>query len=159
VTVKLLYWANNAVHQSTAVVLKAMWAKIGVNLELQPLDRAAATTQYRANQFQIYITGWTNDIPDPSQLAAYELGFTESQSYHSGYHTKEMDDLLARGLREMSPDKRRAIYYQMQDVALKDSPLIWLYYAPYVNAISKKMQGFVEMATGPWIFKNVTVSQ
>jgi peptide/nickel transport system substrate-binding protein len=159
VTVKLLYWANNAVHQSTAVVLKAMWAKIGVNLELQPLDRAAATTQYRANQFQIYITGWTNDIPDPSQLAAYELGFTESQSYHSGYHTKEMDDLLARGLREMNPDKRRAIYYQMQDVALKDSPLIWLYYAPYVNTISKKMQGFVEMATGPWIFKNVTVSQ
>jgi ABC-type transport system substrate-binding protein len=59
----------------------------------------------------------------------------------------------------MNPDKRRAIYYQMQDVALKDSPLIWLYYAPYVNAISKKMQGFVEMATGPWIFKNVTVSQ
>jgi ABC-type transport system substrate-binding protein len=47
----------------------------------------------------------------------------------------------------------------MQDVALKDSPLIWLYYAPYVNAISKKMQGFVEMATGPWIFKNVSVSQ
>jgi peptide/nickel transport system substrate-binding protein len=159
VPLKLLFWANNAVHQSTAVVLKAMWAKIGVNLELEPLDRAAATTRYRANQFQVYITGWTNDIPDPSQLAAYELGFTESQSYHSGYHTKEMDDLLARGLREMNPDKRRAVYYQMQDVALKDSPLIWLYYAPYVNTISKKMQGFVEMATGPWIFKNVTVSQ
>jgi peptide/nickel transport system substrate-binding protein len=159
VTIQLLFWANNAVHQSTAVVLKAMWAKIGVNLELQPLDRGAATTKYRANQFQVYITGWTNDIPDPSQLAAYELGFTESQSYHSGYHTKEMDDLLARGLREMNPEKRRAIYYQMQDVALKDSPLIWLYYAPYVNTISKKMQGFVEMATGPWIFKNVTVGE
>ncbi len=158
-TINLLFWANNAVHQSTAVVLKAMWAKIGVNLELQPLDRGAATTKYRANQFQVYITGWTNDIPDPSQLAAYELGFTESQSYHSGYHTKEMDDLLARGLREMNLEKRRAIYYQMQDVALKDSPLIWLYYAPYVNSISKKMQGFVEMATGPWIFKNVTVGE
>ena len=121
--------------------------------------RAAATQRYRANQFQIYITGWTNDIPDPSQLGAYELGFTQSQSYHSGYHSKEMDDLLEQGQRETNTDKRRDIYYRIQDLALKDSPLIWLYYAPYTIAISKKMTGFVQMATGPWIFKDVAVAQ
>ena len=159
VNLKLLFWANNAVHTPTAVALKAMWAKIGVNLDLEPLDRAAATTKYRANNFQVYITGWTNDIPDPSQLAAYELGFTESQSYHSGYQSKEMDTLLARGLREMNPEKRRQIYYDVQDLALKDSPLIWLYYSPYTIAINKKMKGLVQLATGPWIFRNVTVSE
>jgi peptide/nickel transport system substrate-binding protein len=114
IPVKLLFRSNDAVHQPTAIALKAMWAKIGVNLELEPLDRAAATTRYRSNQFQVYITGWTNDIPDPSQLAAYELGFKESQSYHSGYQTKEMDDLLARGLREINVDKRREIYHKVQ---------------------------------------------
>jgi peptide/nickel transport system substrate-binding protein len=159
VQLKILYWAGNAVHESTAVALRSMWGKIGVNLELEPLDRAAATQRYRANQFQVYITGWTNDIPDPSQLASYELGFTESQSYHSGYQTKEMDTLMASGLREMNTDKRRDIYYKIQDLALKDSPLIWLYYSPYTIALSKKVQGFVQMATGPWIFKNVTVGE
>jgi len=158
-TLKLLYWTNDAVRQSTAVALKGQWAKIGLNLELEPLDRAAATQRYRSNQFQVWITGWTNDIPDPSQLAAYELGFTESQSYHTGYQSKEMDALLARGLREMNPQKRRDIYYQIQDLALKDSPAIWLYYAPYTIAISKKMSGFVQMATGPWLFKNVAVRE
>ena len=158
-TIKILYRANDAVYESTAVALKGMWAKIGVNLELEPLDRAAATQRYRSNQFQVDVTGWTNDIPDPSQLAAYELGFTESQSYHSGYQSKEMDDLMARGLRELNPDKRRQIYYQIQDLALRDSPLIWLYYAPYTIAISKKMKGLVQMATGPWIFKDVTVGE
>jgi peptide/nickel transport system substrate-binding protein len=156
---KLLFRSNDAVHQPTAIALKAMWAKAGVNLELEPLDRAAATTRYRANQFQVYITGWTNDVPDPSQLAAYELGFKESQSYHSGYQTKEMDDLLARGLRETNAEKRREIYTKIQQVALRDSPLIWLYYAPYTIAINKKMKGFVQMATGPWLFKNVTVGE
>jgi len=156
---KLLYRSGDAVQEPTAVALKAMWAKIGVNLELEPLDRAAATQRYRANQFQVNISGWTNDIPDPSQLGAYELGYTESQSYHSGYQTKEMDDLLARGLREINPEKRREIYYKIQEVALRDSPLIWLYYAPYTIAINKKMTGFVQMATGPWIFKNVTVGE
>src|SRR5262249_27677230 len=141
------------------VALKEMWGKLGVNLELEPLDRAAATQRYRANQFQIYVTGWTNDIPDPSQLASYALGFTESESYHSGDHTKEMDELIATGVREVNLEKRRQIYYEIQDLALKDSPLVILYYAPYTIDINKKMKGFVQMATGPWIFKNVAVEE
>ena len=156
---KLLYRANDAVHQPTAVALKEMWGKLGVTLELEPLDRAAATQRYRANQFQVYVTSWTNDIPDPSQLAAYALGFTESESYHSGYQSAEMDGLLARGLRETNLEKRRQVYYEIQEVALRDSPLIWLYYSPYTIALSKKVKGFVQLATGPWIFRNVTVEE
>jgi peptide/nickel transport system substrate-binding protein len=156
-TLKILYRANDAVHQPTAVALKEMWGKLGVTLELEPLDRAAATKRYRENDFQVYITSWTNDIPDPSQLASYALGFTESQSYHSGYQSAEMDGLLAKGLREVNLEKRRQIYYEIQELALKDSPLIILYYSPYTIAINKKMKGFVQLATGPWIFRNVTV--
>jgi peptide/nickel transport system substrate-binding protein len=70
-----------------------------------------------------------------------------------------MDDLIARGLREMNPEKRRQIYYQVQDLSLRDSPLIWLYYSPYTITLNRKMKGFVQMATGPWLFKNVTVSE
>ena len=146
-------------HQPTAVALKEMWGKLGVTLELDPLDRATATQRYRANQFQVYITSWTNDIPDPSQLAAYALGFTESESYHSGYKSAEMDALLAKGMRETNVEKRRQVYYEIQELALRDSPLIILYYSPYTIAINKKMKGFVQMATGPWIFKNVTVGE
>src|SRR5262245_50112108 len=159
VTLKLMYRSNDAVHQPTAIALKEMWSKLGVNLELEPLERATETQRYRANQFQVRVTGWTNDIPDPSTLAAYALGFTESESYHSGYKSAEMDALLAKGLRETNVDKRRQIYYEIQELALKDSPLIWLYYSPYTIAISKKMTGFVQLATGPWIFRNVTVGE
>ena len=153
----LLFRSNDAVHQATAAALKEMWGKLGVTLELEPHDRA--TQLFRANQFQVYLTSWTNDIPDPSQLAAYELGFTESQSYHTGYRSAAMDALLARGLRELNLDKRRQIYDEIQNLALRDSPLIWLYYAPYTIALSKKMRGFEQMATGPWLFRNATVSE
>ena len=156
VTLKLLVRSNDAVHQPTAVALKEMWGKLDVTLELEPLERP--TQRHRANQFQVYLTSWSNDIPDPSQLAAYELGFTESQSYQSGYQSAEMDALLARGLRELDTRKRRQIYDDIQDRALRDSPLIWLYYAPYSLALSQKMKGFAQMATGPWIFKHASVS-
>ena len=66
---------------------------------------------------------------------------------------------MAKGLREVNVQKRQQIYYQIQDLALRDSPLIWLYYAPYTITNNKKMKGFVQLATGPWIFRNVTVSE
>jgi len=42
-------------------------------------------------------------------------------------------------------------------MAMNDLPIIPLYYAPYTVALSKKVSGFVQMTTGPWLFANVTV--
>jgi ABC-type transport system substrate-binding protein len=113
-TLKLLFRSNDAVHQPTAIALKEMWGKIGVNLELDPLDRATATQRYRANQFQVYVTAWTNDIPDPSQLAAYELGSrrgvtTAAKSADTPWPGAARDEL----------EKRRQIYYEIQELALR----------------------------------------
>ena len=70
-----------------------------------------------------------------------------------------MTALIQKGEREMDTAKRRQIYYQMQELAIADAPLIWLYYAPYTDALNKNMKGFVQLTTGPWIFTNVTVAQ
>jgi len=70
-----------------------------------------------------------------------------------------MSKLVQDGMTAQNATTRRQIYYQMQELAIQESPLIWLYYAPYTIAINKNMHGFVQMATGPWLFQNVTVSQ
>jgi peptide/nickel transport system substrate-binding protein len=159
VNLKVTIWAGNADAQSTATLLKAMWAKIGVNLEIEPLDRAAVTQRVRALDYQVAVGGWTNDVPDPSELASYEFDYVTAKSYHTGYQSAAMTDLIKRGERELDQAKRRQIYYQMQELAIADAPLIWLYYAPYTDAIKKNMKGFIQLATGPWIFTNVTVTQ
>jgi len=149
--------ANDAA--TAATLLKGMWSQIGVNLNLEPLDRGTAIGRMRALDYQITVGGWTNDVPDPSELASYEFDFVTAKSYHTGYRSPQMDKLVQDGMRELNPTKRRQIYYQMQELAIQESPLIWLYYAPYTVAINKKMHGFVQMATGPWLFKDVTVEQ
>lgn len=156
---EILYPAGNQVREQTAAVAKDMWTKLGLNVQLNPMDSAAANAKYKADDFQIFVTGWTNDIPDPSQLASYELGFKESKSYHSGYQSDKMDQLIAAGVRELDTAKRAQIYKDIQVLAIEDSPLIWLYYAPYTLTLSKKVEGFRQMTTGPWVFKNVVVKQ
>ena len=158
-TLQAMVQSGNADAQTTTTLLKAMWAKIGVNLELEPLDRAAATQRMRALDYQVYVGGWTNDVPDPSELASYEFDYVTAKSYHTGYKSDAMSALIEKGERELNLTKRRQIYYQMQAMAINDAPLIWLYYAPYTDALNKKVKGFVQLATGPWIFTNVTVAQ
>ena len=159
VNFKVTIWSGNADQQTTATLLKAMWAKIGVNLEIEPLDRAAATQRMRGLDYQVYLSGWTNDVPDPSELASYEFDYVTAKSYHTGYQSSAMTALIQRGERELDAAKRRQIYYQMQELAINDAPLIWLYYAPYTDALNKNVKGFTQLATGPWIFTNVTVAQ
>ncbi len=159
VTLNAMLWAGAGDPQTATTLLKGMWAPLGVTLNLAPLDRAAATQRMRALDYQVYVSGWTNDVPDPSELANYEFDYVTAKSYHTGYHSAPMDKLLAAGMSEMDPGKRRQIYYQIQDLAIRDAPLIWLYYAPYTIAINRKMHGFVQMATGPWLFKDVAVEQ
>jgi peptide/nickel transport system substrate-binding protein len=159
VTLSAMIWAGSGDAGTATTLLKGMWAQIGVTLDIAPLDRTAATQRMRALDYQVYVSGWTNDVPDPSELANYEFDYTTAKSYHTGYHSAQMDKLLADGMTTLDANKRRQIYYQIQDLAIQDSPLIWLYYAPYTVAINKKMHGFVQMATGPWLFKDVAVEQ
>jgi peptide/nickel transport system substrate-binding protein len=154
---EILFRAGNQVQQQTATALKDMWGKLGLDVILNPMDPAAADVKYKANNFQVYVTGWTNDIPDPSQLTEYELGYKLSKSYHSQYQSDKMDQLIAAGVRELDPKKREPIYHEIQALAIADSPLIWLYYAPFPLTLNKKVEGFRQMSTGPWVFENVVV--
>ena len=62
-----------------------------------------------------------------------------------------MDALLAKGMRETNVEKRRQVYYEIQELELRDSPLIILYYSPYTMKINKKMKESVRMAKSHWI--------
>jgi len=159
VTLSVLEPAGQNDADTTATLLKNMWAPIGVTLNLVPLDPAAARSRMIALDYQVTTRGWTNDVPDPSELASYEFDYTTSKSYHTGYQSQAMSALVQDGMTALDATKRRQLYYQMQELAIQESPLIWLYYAPYTIAINKNMHGFVQMATGPWLFQNVTVSQ
>ena len=156
-TLSLLVRSGSQVQQQTAVELKSDWTQLGINPQLELLDPAAATARYRQDDFQVDITGWTNDIPDPDELTTYALGFTQSESYHSQYHSAAMDALITQGETTLDTAKRQQIYNQIQQMAMNDLPIIPLYYAPYTVALSKKVSGFVQMTTGPWLFANVTV--
>ncbi|MEZ4659670.1 MAG: ABC transporter substrate-binding protein [Caldilineaceae bacterium] len=57
--------------QPLLTALQQMWAEVNVTLNIEQLDAPTRTDRYRANDYQMRTSGWTNDINDPGQITAY----------------------------------------------------------------------------------------
>lgn len=141
----------------TATILKSMWAKIGVNLSIQQLEQGVETNDYRTNNFQLELSGWTNDIIDPDELVSYAILPQQTENYHTGWTNQQAINLANQGRATLDPNKRRQIYYQIQQIHMDDAPFVYLYVVPYVDALNKKVKGYFHHPMGQYVFKNMYV--
>jgi peptide/nickel transport system substrate-binding protein len=116
-----------------------------------------ANDRYRSNQFQLRLTGWTNDIIDPDELVSYAITPETNQNYHTGWTNQQAIDLAHQGEAELDPNKRRDIYYQIQKIHQDDAPFVYLYVLPYIDVLSTKVKGFFHHPMGQYVFTNMSV--
>ena len=117
-------------YKSIAELLQAELGQIGIDLELVPLDPAAARERRDTRDWNLRIgqTGWANGDPD------FILGrFLASDGFNNatikgGYSNPEADRLVASGKAELDPQKRFEIYERLQEIAADEVPVTPLYH-------------------------------
>lgn len=157
--VSCLALAGSADDTAILSTIQQMWAQIGVNLKIEQVDNATRTARYRAEDFQMRTSLWTNDISDPSQITSYFAYYPNIQSLHGGFQDKRIDELYEQGQKEMDVPKRTAMYTEIQDVYMKAAPIIFLYESPYPVALRKEVKGFVQIPLGNNIFSGAYIEQ
>jgi peptide/nickel transport system substrate-binding protein len=158
-SVKMMFGAGNAQAQAIATAIKDMWAKINVELVLDPLDTEVVRTNYRSNEFETYQTGWTNDIIDPDELVSYAILPEATENYHTGWVNQEAIDLATQARAELDPEKRRDLYYEVQRIHMEDAPFIYLYVIPYTDVLNKRVKGFFHHPMGQYVFENTYIEE
>ncbi len=151
--------AGSAEDDQLAAVLKDMWSKIGVDLEISPLERSVALDNYRNNAFQAQTNGWTNDIVDPDELVAYAVLPESSEAFHTGWSNPEAIDLAKKGPLELDPVKRKEIYFRIQELFNEDAAMLLLYQKPYVDVTTTKIHNFGHPPTGQWDWRKTWLEQ
>ena len=149
--------SGNDQQSAIATVIKDMWSKINVNVTISPLEATVQRQNYRDEKFAIQITGWTNDIIDPDEIVSYAILPESTNNYHTGWIDQHAIDLANQGRTEHDPDKRRAIYYEIQQIHRDAAPWVYLYVVPYVDALSKKVQGFFHHPMGQFDFRKTSI--
>ena len=155
----ILVLAGNQDEIGIATALQQMWSQIGVDLEIQQVDNATRTDEYRSGAFEMRVAAWTNDIADPSQITSYFAYSPTIDALHSGWKNEEVDALYEASQSEVDEAVRAEQYVRIQELFNQSGPTIPLYQTPYPVALQSNVSGFVQIPLGNNIFRGVWLEQ
>jgi len=157
--IEFQYLAGNAEIEQLATAIKDMWAQIGVDVTITPTELSAFNANFADETFQLMCTYWTNDIIDPDELVAFAVEPKTADAFHTGWSNPEAVDLAAKGRAELDSEKRKQMYFRIQELFNQDAVMVLLYNKPYIDVLTKKVHGFEQPPTGQWVWKETWIEQ
>lgn len=139
----LLSTAQYGMHKSTAEIVQAHLSEIGIEVKLNLPDWAGRVDAAGKGRYEFMVQGTTADNNDPDGLAPLIDGDLPPNMARSWQiPTPEMHMLFAKGRAEFDPAKRKAIYAELETVALKQAPLVGLAWRSQGYGMTKGVTGF-----------------
>lgn len=156
----LLSTAQYGMHKSTAEVVQAHLSEIGIDVKLNLPDWATRVNLGNKGQYEFCVQGTTADNNDPDGLAPIlngQLPASMSRSY--ALPTPEIDALFAKGRAEFDVAKRKAIYAELQKIALDTATLVGLAWRSQGYGMVKTLNGFKSLPGGTNFFSGYLLEQ
>lgn len=139
----LLIKSGDANHAAIAQILQSSLKQIGIDLKIAQLDATANKQARMKSDFDMALSGWTMDIPDPDQWTTFALDPNGgANSAFTFYDNPQILSLNNQAQQEGDQAKRASLYKEIQEKVLNDSSLVYLYYVPFAYAYSDKVSGF-----------------
>lgn len=145
--------------ETLATALKDMWSQIGVEVTITPTEATALNDDYNNQNFQAMTNYWTNDIIDPDELVAYAILPESSEAFQTGWSNEEAQQLARDGAAEADPALREEMYHRIQEIYNEESPMLALYYKPYLDVTTIKVHNFGHPPTGQFEWKTTWIEQ
>ncbi len=146
---------GNQTQTQIATLVQAMWAQIGVKLEIKETEQGLWTSNYRAGTFTIQVRSWTDDIPDPSEEVSYAMSSKPIEFMHTGWVSPEADKLAADGMKETDPAKRQQIYFAIQKLFNDNVTFLPMWYEPYLVMARANVVNFEQTPLGIYIWRDL----
>jgi oligopeptide transport system substrate-binding protein len=128
-------------HKNTAVAVADMWKAIYVETSFINTD---GKTHYdylqEKGDFDLARVGWIADFKDPQTFLS--IVQTGNGNNYSQFSNAEVDSWLRKAESEVDAAKRFEDMAKAEEIAMRETPLIVLYYYNSHNLIAKKLVGF-----------------
>jgi len=156
----MLSTAQYSMHKTTAEVCQQHLAEIGIQVQLNLPDWPTRVSLGNKGQYELAIQGSSGDSNDPDALAQVidgELVASYARSF--AMPTPKLHELLAAGRAEFDPAKRRAIYDQVQTVALEEAPIVSLCWRSQGYGMAKDVSGFHNLPGALTFYSGITLEE
>jgi peptide/nickel transport system substrate-binding protein len=136
----------------TAEIMRDQLKKVGIDLQLQPLDRAAWTDKF--------FNRWDFDLSLPTYGTGPDPNIGTGRAFHSknikratyvntqGYNNSRVDLLYDSAEQETDVKKRAQYFYQIQEIIANDLPVIPLTVSVQFTSYWNEWVGLVKPSDG-----------
>lgn len=140
---------GNPMRERTAQIIQYRLKQVGIEMKIRTLEWTAFINDFiDKRRFEAVILGWTlgqdpdiYDIWHSSKKDKKELNFIS-------YQNPELDRLLIEGRRTFERQKRRKIYWHIQEILAEDQPYTFLYVPMALPVIHKRFKGIEPAPAG-----------
>ena len=148
--------------RSEAELLQANLADIGINVKIVEFGEPAPwlagvfdpDVEKQPTFFAWNWGGRTGD-PDSNLRDMYHSSKIPPEGMNGAFYSNpEVDRLLDEGVKEPDPEKRAAIYEEVQRILIEDQPFFWLAYQKTYFFQSKELKGYVLPPLQEWYFSS-----
>jgi ABC-type transport system substrate-binding protein len=141
----------------TSAAIADQWKRVGVSLDVRPLEFATFFSDISRGSFQLYTLRWVGANNDPDILE-YVFGSKKTPpdgANRGRYRNLALDALLDSARVEMDPQKRKAILWQVQKIVAEDEPYINLWYPDNVCVHRARLTDVVIPPGGDYEFLDI----
>jgi peptide/nickel transport system substrate-binding protein len=137
-----------------AAVLQDQWRRVGVELEIRPLEFATLFSDVGRGNFQLYFLRWVgaNNDPDIFEYVFHSKKIPPDGANRGRYRNPQLDTLLDRARVEHDRKKRKQLYAQVQRIVAEDLPYLSLWYPDNVCLHSRRVSNVVLTQAGDYDF-------
>ena len=145
---------------TAAQVIAAELQPLGITVKIQTLDPNTANTNFQNEKYDMTLSLWTMDIPDPDELATFGLDpKSGAKSFFTSYDNPTVVKDVHEAEKVTTPATRQSLYNTVQTDAAQDAFMAFLYYSPYPYVTSSSVHGFFVTPLGNYHMENVWMSK
>ncbi len=140
-----------------APIIQEQLRQVGIRVKLNLLDRATVEQLRRKGDYEL-MYGSVSRPPDPDiMFSTYLLSANAPYPNYLCYKNKEVDNLITQGNRESDSEKRKKIYYRIQDIVAEETPMVPISYRTVLSAWRSYVKGYTFNPLANYILYGVSI--
>lgn len=131
--------------------------QIGIKTRVEITQGASLRELVSKNGVNFFYGSWLADYPDAENFLAvfYSKNKIPWGPNYTGFNNKHFDALFEQVYHEPNAEKRYALYQQMDNLVMEQSPVVILYYDKLVNLYQSNITGYSKNALNLLVLKRV----
>jgi peptide/nickel transport system substrate-binding protein len=148
---KFILSANN-IAPNLAQHVASNASKIGIRLNLEQMADANLFTRARSRDFEVMLIGWGSGYPDADSMISRhavnpdnraEAKLAQYPSWRSSWQNANINEMADKARMERDPDKRIAMYHEIQQFMLENGPMAYICQGVRSIALRKEVKDFL----------------